>query len=211
MTNYYTRKTPDYSPLVVHFTKDRPIIQSALIGNTHPLFQYRNSTAKARLLSILQSRIIYASPMPFLPNNPDAVCFTECVWKALVGYVERYSPYGVVFSKLLIFTSGGGPALYIRGDNLKTIGTNIPSDIEPFIAPFDPDSELQPGVRLDWVHEREWRLPSSLEFEYSDIQYVIVGSIQDATDVIQQIGAQHIPMEKYITMDVYNTIDKTWT
>ncbi len=162
-----------------------------------------------RLISILESRTIHASPMAFLPRHPEAVCFTECIWDALIGHAERYSPYGVVFSKHVIFERNGGPALYIRGDTLNSIGPQIPPEIEPLVAPFDPDGVL--GVRLDWVHEREWRLPNSLTFEYSDVEYVIVESIQDAIRVVQRIGAQHVPEEKLIPMEVYRTIRQAWS
>lgn len=212
MTNYYTRRTADYSPLVVHFTKepDRPMVKKELVANTHPLYTYQTTSAKERLLNILISRTIYASPMPFLPNNAEAVCFTECIWDALISLADVYSPYGVVFSKRLIFEKGGGPALYIRGDSLNTIQSSIAPCLEPLIAPFDPDGILKHGVHLNWVHEREWRLPTSLKFEYSDIEYVIVANMQDAMDILQHIGSQHIPEENYIPMDVYRTIKKAW-
>lgn len=208
---YYSRKTPDYSGLVVHFTKDRSIVRHDLIDEDHPLFPYKISSAKDKLINILQSKTIIASYMPHLPHTTAAVCFTECVWKGLVEQTHQYSRYGVVFSKKLIFESGGGPALYVRGDSMNSIGGNVPSILEPFIAPFDPDAVMTPGVPLDWVHEREWRLPSTLTFEYSDIECVIVGSIQDATQIVHQIGAQNIPEEKFITMDVYITIEETWS
>jgi hypothetical protein len=209
---YYTRKTADYSPLVVHFTKepDRALVMGKLVVGTHPLFPYKKISAKERLLSILTNKIIHASPMPCLPNNSEAVCFTECIWDALISLADRYSPYGIVFSKQLVFEKGGGPALYMRGDSLSTIQSKMPSCLEPLVVPFDPDGILIPGVPLNWVHEREWRLPKALEFEYSDIKYVIVANIRDAFDVIRQIGSQHIPEENYIPMDVYHTIRKAW-
>jgi len=181
-----------------------------LVVDSHPLFAYKKTNAKERLLSILMNKIIYASPMPFLPKNSEAVCFTECIWDALINLADRYSPYGIVFSKRLIFENGGGPALYMRGDSLSTIQSNMPSCLEPLVVPFDPDGILAHGVPLNWVHEREWRLPKALGFEYSDIQYVIVATIQDAFDVIQRIGPQDIPEENYIPMDVYRTIRKAW-
>ncbi len=212
MTTYYTRTAPDYSPLVVHFTKepDRGMVGGVHIDESHPLFAYKSKPAIERLINILESTTIHASPMPFLPSNREAVCFTECIWDALISHAERYSPYGVVFSKRLIFEKGGGPALYIRGDIQKLIEQNIPMEIVPFLAPFDPDGVMNPPIKLDWLHEREWRLPASLEFKYSDIQYVIVANIRDAFDIIQHIGSQHIPEENYIPMDVYRTIRKAW-
>jgi hypothetical protein len=100
--------------------------------------------------------------------------------------------------------------LYIRGDILRSLGVNLPAEIEPFVVPFDPGAVLKPPIRLDWLVEREWRLPSSLSFEYHDIEYVIVGTINDASNVVNVIGTQNIPMEKVIPMEVYETIKKSW-
>jgi hypothetical protein len=114
-----------------------------------------------------------------------------------------------VFAKHLVHTRGGGPALYVRGDVLKTLGSNLPPTIEPFVVPFDPDSVLKADVRQDWLTEREWRLPSSLSFEYHEIEYVLVGTIDDASKVVSEIGKTRLPMEKVIPMEVYETIKKT--
>jgi hypothetical protein len=147
--------------------------------------------------------------MPFLATDPRAVCFTECIWEGLNRLAEQYSPYGVVFSKRLIFDSGGGPALYLRGDTLRAIQDRIPHELLAFIAPFDPEATL--GVRLDWLHEREWRLPSSLSFSYADIQHVLVESIEDANWIVRQIGADQLPESKVIPMEVYRNIKQAWS
>jgi hypothetical protein len=211
MASFDTLHTADYSPLVVHFTKDRRMVREDLIAESDPLFAHRHTSARERLISILLNRIIYGSPMPFLPTERQAVCFTECVWKGLTRLADRYSPYGVVFSKRLIFDSGGGPALYLRGDALRDIGDQLPEGIHPFIAPFDPEARLKPGVRLDWLHEREWRLPGHLRFEYADIEYVIVESNEDASAIVHQIGAQQLPESKVIPMEVYRNIKRAWS
>jgi hypothetical protein len=181
------------------------------IGKTHHLFAYKDKPAIERLINILESNTIYASPMPFLPGNREAVCFTECIWDALIDHAERYSPYGVVFSKRLVFEKGGGPALYIRGDIQKLTQQNIPKDIVPFLAPFDPDGVMNPPIKLDWLHEREWRLPTSLTFNFHDIECVIVESTQDINTVVEHIGAQHVPRHKFIAMDIYRTIQEAWS
>ena len=186
------------------------MVQHDLIGEVDPLFVYREASASDRLMSILQNRIIHASPMPFLPTAHRAVCFTECIWEGLNHLADQYSPYGVVFSKRLIFDFGGGPALYLRGDMLGALESRIPKEIYPFIAPFDPEATLKPGVRLDWLQEREWRLPDSLQFEYANVEYVLVESIGDATNLVHQIGAQHLPENKVIPMEVYRNIKSTW-
>jgi len=210
LSGFDTTRTIDYSPLVIHFAKSGNFIRPDLVASDHPVYTHRQATALDRLLSILKSKTIHATPMPFLPRNAQAVCFTECVWDALKRFATRYSQYGIVFAKSLIHSKGGGPALYIRGDVLKILGNNLPPEIEPFVVPFDPGAVLKPSVRLDWLIEREWRLPSSLSFDYHDIEHVIVGTINDASRVVSEIGGQHVPMEKMIPMEVYETIKKSW-
>ncbi|MFC2050784.1 hypothetical protein ACFLTN_06370 [Chloroflexota bacterium] len=211
MTTYYdTKKTADHSPYVVHFVKERKFTTAHLITTSDPLFPYLESTALEKLMNILRSKTIYPSPMPYLPNNPKAVCFTECIWDALIELADRYSPYGIVFSKRTIFEKGGGPTLYVRGDNLKSMGNEIPECIEALIAPFDPEAVLMPGNILDWCHEREWRLPHELEFQHSDIEYLIVHSIADANEIVETFGTEVIPRNKILVMEVYRTIRSAW-
>lgn len=115
MSEFDTKRTPDYSPFAVHFTRDKKFASPGLVKDGHPAFKFRELSAIDRLLSILRTKTIYATPMPFLPKSASAVCFTECMWDALTLLAVRYSPYGLVFSKRLIFDRGGGPALYVRG------------------------------------------------------------------------------------------------
>lgn len=150
--------------------------------------------------------------MPMLPNNPKAVCFTECIWDSLVRLAETYSSYGVVFSKRIVFEQGGGPALYVRGDLLGqlTQANAIPTQIEPFIEPFDPTAILIPHTPIDFVHEREWRLPSQFTFSYEQLEYVLVDSIEEATSVVHKIGSERLPESKLIPLKTYEEIRKAW-
>jgi hypothetical protein len=177
-----------------------------------PLFPFKQASAFDRLQNILSTQTIHPSVMPWLPNNPKAVCFTECIWDALIRLSESYSSYGVVFSKKTIFDKGGGPVLYIRGDHLAALIENrtIPASLEPFIQPFDPTANIRTGVRIDFLHEREWRLPLALTFEYSDLQYVLVNSIDEATNIVHTIGSRNLPEEKVIPLSIYEEIRNAW-
>ena len=211
MTTYYDRKkTADYSPLLVHFTRNRRFTSPELLTETDPLFPFLNTSGLEKLQNIMRTGTIYASPMPFLRTDPKAVCFTECIWEALVELSDRYSPYGLVYSKRLIFRKGGGPALYVRGDVLKTTLQSFPSELEPMIAPFDPEGVLIKGTVLDWLHEREWRLPGPLNFEDWELEFVIVDSIVDVETLVDEFGTSRVPRNKIIPMEVYRTIRSTW-
>ena len=213
MTNYYTRKTPDYSPLLVHFTRSgdsRRMVRENDIPTDHPLHEHKQNNAIQRLASILTTKTIHASPMP-LVGDASAVCFTECVWDALIAHGIRYSSYGVVFSKGAVFQAGGGPALYIRGDILQSEIDSLPPALKAFVVPFDPDGLVQLGVVQDWIHEREWRLPASFTFEYADVRYVLVESIADADHIMQLVGTMNLPASRFIPMEVYRTIREAWS
>ena len=212
MTSYDTRKTPDYSPLLVHFTRDgsRKMVRQDDLSPQDPLHQHISSPAIDRLISILKSKTVFASPMPLM-GDASAVCFTECVWDALVAHGDRYSSYGIVFSKRAIFQAGGGPALHIRGDILQSEISSLPIALKAFVVPFDPDGVVQQGVIQDWIHEREWRLPESFKFEYSDVRYVLVESIADADRIMQLVGTMNLPASRFIPMEVYRTIREAWS
>jgi Putative abortive phage resistance protein AbiGi, antitoxin len=99
---------PDFSNYVAHFTKDAPpIVEGAsatpIVGN-----------AFERLINILTTRTIVATPMPW--TKRAAVAFTECPWGSLLDHSRRYSPFGIGFSKGRIFAAGGNPAIYLRPD-----------------------------------------------------------------------------------------------
>ena len=210
MTSYDTRKTADYSPFLVHFVRDGRFTSAGLISSSEPLRAFLNTPAFERMLNIIRTGRIYASPMPHLPNNPRAVCFTECIWGGLVQLADQYSPFGFVVSKRTVFRKGGGPALYVRGNTLRSIWATIPRELEPFIAPFDPDAALTPGMILDWVHEREWRLPSDFEFEDGYIEYLIVNTIENANTIVETFGTERFLRRKIIVMEVYRTIREAW-
>ena len=210
MQGFDTRVTPDYSPFVVHFTRDRSLTVNWQVDNDHPLYEHKQASALERLANILRESTVYASPIPFVEEHPNAVCLSECVWPAIADLSEQYSPYGLAFNKRVLFNRGGGPALYVRGDMLREVGTEIPVEIRPLISPFDPDAVLKEGRPLDWIHEREWRLPCDLRFVDAEVEYVIVDSVADVHELISTFGTDRIPRNKFIVMEVYRNIQNAW-
>lgn len=194
----------------MHFVRDRRFTSPGLISSSEPLFAYLDTPAFEKMMNIIRARTVYASPVPHLPNSPKAVCFTECIWGGLVQMAEQYSQYGFVVSKRTVFEKGGGPALYVRGDTLKSIWDAVPCDLEPFIQPFDPHGALRSGIILDWVHEREWRLPIDFEFDDGDIEYMIVDTIEDANALVNAFGTERVLRRRIIVMEVYRTIREAW-
>lgn len=204
---FYMR--PDYSKYVAHFTKNGAICSSI------PNPSISNQTAKQRLISILQSKILLASEMPW--TNTKGVCFTESPWASLIEHTKQYSPYGIGFKKQFIYNNGGGPVYYIRADifsSLSKKGDIIPPKIKTFISPFSPTYRnkyqknfFKPNV--DYSFEREWRIPKDLSFEYSDVEFVIIDTFSDLQD-INSILHNNIPINKYIVLENYLRVGKIW-
>ena len=104
---------PDISDYLAHFTTDRnPCMFS---DKNNPINDVAGTSAYERLISILESKMIRASLLPWA--NRNAVCFTECPWASLIALADVYSPYGIGFEKPRVFAAGGAPCYYIRPDH----------------------------------------------------------------------------------------------
>lgn len=204
------KNRPDFSRFLAHFTKDRNL---CVEDENNPLYSHREQTAFEKLLSILQTKTIKASTMPW--TNTNAVCFTECPWASLVAHTNAYSAYGVGFKKKFIYQKKGGPVLYLRADLYQRYRNGevaIAPEILPFITLFNPSYSRIPEnilTKADYSHEREWRTPSNLSFEYTDVEFVIVKSNSDIENIPNDIVV-NIGKDKILVMDNYLTIEKLW-
>ena len=215
MTSFDKYKSVDYSPFLVHFTRDtgqsggRPITGADMIGEDHQLFKFLESSAVEKLTAILESKIVRSSPQPDLPNKPEAACFSETVWGSMRTLTGFFSEYGIGFNKKLVFDQGGGPALYTRGDIVQNLSVSIPAQLEPFVKPFDPDGRWLPDPS-NFLYEREWRIPGNFRFEFQDIEFVLVDSYRDADSIVRQFGSQNIPENRVIVMESHRRVTETW-
>ncbi|KAA6336097.1 hypothetical protein EZS27_015724 [termite gut metagenome] len=185
---------PDYSSYLAHFTTDR---EPRVYDSSNPVLPHTtNKSALNRLISILSSKTIYASSMPWTKQN--CVPFTECPWTSLLTHAEIYSSYGLGFTKEFIFNNGGAPVFYVRADRWND--ADWKSNF-CFVTPFWPSYRKQREVvrdkirfssEVDYSHEREWRVPQNLSFDYSDLSFVIVKQYDDiariGTSIINAIG-----------------------
>ena len=152
------------------------------------MWSYKDMNAQEKLISILESKVIKASSMPW--TNARAVCFTECPWSSLMAHTQQYSAYGIGFSKRIVYAKhggpvyymrpdhfNGGPVYYMRPDHFKQQMKNNAFDkyVLPFITPFSPAYRPK-HMRgkyfqtVDYSHEREWRVPHDFPFAYEDIE-----------------------------------------
>ena len=213
MNSFDQYKSVDYSPFLIHLTRDTGdglgrITGEALLRPDHDLYQFVQSTAFEKLLAILQTQSIKAAPQPDLPNKPQAACFSETVWGSIGTLTGNFSSYGIGFNKKVIFDRGGGPVLYTRGDIVQALSHSIPHQLEPFVKPFDPQ-----GQWLDesnFLYEREWRIPNTLQFQFEDIQFVLVDSHKDASTLTNKFGPNNIPDDRVIVMESHRRVMDTW-
>ena len=100
----------------------------------------------------------------------------------MVARVSWYEPCGVGFSKQFVFNNGGGPALYVRGDEWATATETLPPPLRRRLVRFWPGAMPDGGEVLpahlsgesEWLHEREWRVPGDLHFGWADVDFLIV-------------------------------------
>jgi len=118
----------------------------------------------------------------FGAGSPVA-CFTESTKPAVSVLLAegRYTPHGLGFLKQSVFDRGGGPVLYVRGDEWHQM-QHVPQPLRSRAVRFWPGAEEEPGETLpshlktqsEWLHEREWRIPGDFSFDWEDIAFLIV-------------------------------------
>lgn len=199
---------PDFSNYLIHFTKGKSPVSKEMDNLVGPI---KGTTAEERLLSILKSKTIYASQMPWV-GKCTAVCFTECVWSSLFAHTKNYSSFGIGFTKEFIFKQEGNPVFYVRPTLFK--GQEWSKDIKGFTTPFAPKygGENMDGRcknPIDYTHEREWRVLHNLKFEYSDIAFIVLPSskyLPSIPSVVQKaVGTDNI-----LFMNNYRKIEELW-
>jgi hypothetical protein len=158
---------PDFSKGVIHFTRRR-------IGQRrHFEFATRESLKLAQLeieplevmKEILRDGAIRGSTNAgFIKGHQRAVCFSELPLSNARYFVEsgRYSFYGIATSKRAAFDLGARPVIYIPDEE----GAWIPQDQKWRQVRFELG-------RVDFTHEREWRLPGDLNLHQLRGFYVL--------------------------------------
>lgn len=201
---------PDISPYLAHFTSSK--YPKGFRNEENPTNAFMYLSPEKRLISILQSKRVLASQVPWVGNH-RAVCMTECPWTSLITHTQQYSSYGVGFLKEFIFGRGGGPVYYVRADMFNN--QRWDPTVLPFVTPFWPDyvpSELKSRTTIkkcDYTHEREWRVAGDLEFEYVDIQFVVLPDYQAMARFPKQLK-DDIGRNKFLLMENYKKIENLW-
>jgi hypothetical protein len=170
-----TYDLPDVGDHLIHFT--------GRIGrriNVDPAIEAM--PAQERLLHILVDGVVRG--FETFGAEAPVVCFTESVKASVMRLIRdgRYEPCGIGFSKQHVFDRKGGPALYVRGDEWSTATAVLPQPLRCRLVRFWPGAQADPGEYLpnhlltasEWLHEREWRVPTELRFDWQDVKFLIV-------------------------------------
>ncbi len=202
---------PDFSNYLAHFTKDSELSSN---DESNPVWSYKDMNAQEKLISILESKVIKASSMPW--TNARAVCFTECPWSSLIAHTQKYSAYGIGFSKKIVYAKNGGPVYYMRPDHYdeQMQGNGFVKHVLPFITPFAPiysPTKIKEtfSQTVDYSHEREWRVPHDFPFNYKDISFIILNDYDDMAKFPKELK-DAIGRDKFILIENYKQIETLW-
>ena len=159
----------DISSRLTHLTK----------GNTP-------DEAFANLSKILEEKTLIGSTTEtgFIIGRRSAVCLQEAPLNAIAenlmyekklreetnGKVQ-YSAFGLRFNKAWIYKMGGRPVIYEEKELMKSF---LPDDEHWRIVNYDLNDKQH---MIDWSHEREWRVPGNIEFDYNNIEVLVSSNV----------------------------------
>lgn len=204
---------PDFSEYLSHFTKDEDFCNE---DQGEVVAYFKNMTARDRLFSILKTKTLKTSKMPW--TQTQGLCFTECPWSSLLVHTKQYSSYGIGFTKEFIYKNGGAPVFYMRKKNLNILEKTIKDKkvlekLLSFVTPYSPIFEtrtMRKQIKLvDYTHEREWRMTNDLHFEYKDVAFLVVGKHEDF-DSLPKSFQDNYDRNKIIVMDNYRLVEELW-
>lgn len=125
---------------------------------------------------VLDKKLNGSGNSGFINGTRKAVCLQELPLSAIaenlmyektLGDKIRYSPFGVRFHKGFIYKQGGRPVIYEDKNIMKDL---LPEDEYWRIVDLKlADIEAY----VDWTHEREWRVPEELNFNYGNIEVIV--------------------------------------
>jgi hypothetical protein len=196
-----TYDLPDIGDHLIHFT-GRTGGRYAVPRDIAPL------SAADRLAQILYQQRIRAVPTFGTMRRP-IVAFTESSQPSVLQLIREhtYTPWGIGFSKQVIFDQGGGPVLYVRGDEWDSATAALPDPLRARLVRFWPGATWEAGDPLafdgvqqlpdsianesQWLHEREWRVPHDVVFGWADVKFLIVPAPDWAFRQAHQYGAAY--------------------
>jgi hypothetical protein len=188
-----TRRS-DFSNGLVHLTRERKEYSSQdfltqKLDRIVPAFEV--------LKEILTSGIIRASGNEgYVKGSRPAVCLSEIPFSAMHQFATppseekaRYRFYGVAVSKRSVFEAGGRPVIYLPDAEAAW----IPAEEKWRHVRFDE--------RVDFTHEREWRVQGDLDLKNVRGLYLIVWSATEAKELVKLVTPLDIKIRGILPME----------
>jgi hypothetical protein len=173
----------DYSPYLVHLTKDETI-DNALVKPAKDVLDaiLEEQTLRGYRHFCYFSEALKKTGDSSLQQKFYVVCFTETpigqmdvLLSKVAGRNFQPAPYGLVFTKQYIRQKGGNPVFYVTKEIARPLFQLI---YEPYVGGKEqvPDyiSRLLALITVceegnDWHWEREWRIVGDLKFDFVNV------------------------------------------
>jgi hypothetical protein len=131
----------------------------------HDEARYNTKKQKARIFGAIQLPTgFYVHTKPKLAR---AVCLTEAPIDECGELAQTHGAYGYVFAKKHILGVGGAPAMYLTEAQIRAQERR--SGFAPGLIPLVNLIRIpsaHPGKRkVDYLHEREWRVPGDIDLK----------------------------------------------
>ncbi|WP_437193282.1 hypothetical protein [Planctomicrobium sp. SH527] len=101
------------------------------------------------------------------PTESKAVCLTETTVQNWQEIKDVHGEYGFVFRKSEVIGLNGAPVISLPQsviDTMKMKNETIPKTLWPYLTKLSlPTARSQ--KKIDFLHEREWRVPSDMRFD----------------------------------------------
>lgn len=157
---------PAQSSVVYHFCGRPP--GTAISAQLEPVIA--EMTPEQRLSNILWEGGLRGS-VPFGATNP-MVCFSETPLDHLIWLLHdrAFPPWALLVTREWVYHAGGGPVWYARDAQHRTL---TPQQRD-WAVRFD-------AYTNDWLHEREWRVPTHPGFPWLALTFELIVIIGEPT------------------------------
>jgi len=128
----------------------------------------------AEFVSIYEQRRIVSAPTGYFykldPRNAKSVCLTEATienWPELQKQ-PKFGEFGYIFRKRDVIKYGGAPAAYFPEclvASMRSAGGEFVDSLKPFVNLLRLKDSAGQKVKHDFLHEREWRVPSDIDLQ----------------------------------------------
>jgi hypothetical protein len=186
-------RRPDFNRAVVHFTRER-------VERSRPPPEGITRVVQPFevLREILTSGVLRGSGNEgYVKGTQRAVCLSEIPLSALHHFADpptetnekgKYRFYGLAFSKQSIFEAGGRPVIYLPDNE----GEWIPEEQKWRHVRYEHG-------KVDWTHEREWRVPGDLNLTKLPGCYALVWKHSEVEEL--QKVATKVPLRGILPME----------